>query len=198
MSQSDYYALLGVERSATVKDLRRAFRRLARKFHPDINPGDRAAEVHYQRICEAFEVLSAPESRDRYDRLGEEPKEEPEVQVASYGFEGFDFSISSRHDTDIFPEIFRRQKARRSRNVFVSRRCAPLKPRSVILCSTIIAASSQRSRKAILRQVSHFRACPAAQRLSSREASPKSALSCAFSKRLQSITTSVLLAFLRD
>jgi molecular chaperone DnaJ len=113
---TDYYALLGVARSATVNDLRRAFRRLARKFHPDINPGDRAAEVHYQRICAAFEVLSAPESRERYDRLGEVPTEEPEVPVASYGFEGFDFSISSSYDTDIFPEIFRRQKAQRSRS----------------------------------------------------------------------------------
>ncbi len=68
---TDYYTLLGVKRSATVKDLRRAFRRLARKFHPDINPGDRAAEVHYLRICEAFEILSQTESRERCDRLGE-------------------------------------------------------------------------------------------------------------------------------
>jgi molecular chaperone DnaJ len=113
MSQSDYYALLGVKRTVKISELRRAFRRLARKFHPDINPGDRAAEVHYRRICEAFEILSHAESRERYDRLGEMPQSEPETPPANYGFEGFDFSITATSDAALFPEIFRRQKSKR-------------------------------------------------------------------------------------
>jgi len=106
---SDYYILLGVRHTAKKTELQRAFRRLSRKYHPDINPGDRNAEVHYRRICEAFKVLSSPEERERYDRYGSQPDVEPETPEESYGFEGFDFTLSGNKDTDIFPEIFRRR-----------------------------------------------------------------------------------------
>jgi DnaJ-class molecular chaperone len=66
----DYYEVLGVKRDATEEQIRQAFRKLARKFHPDVNPGDRTAEDKFKEINEAYEVLSDPEKRKRYDRLG--------------------------------------------------------------------------------------------------------------------------------
>jgi molecular chaperone DnaJ len=68
----DYYKTLGVDRSADDKTVRAAFRKLARKFHPDINPGDKGAEERFKEINEAFEVLSDPEKRKMYDRFGED------------------------------------------------------------------------------------------------------------------------------
>jgi molecular chaperone DnaJ len=64
----DYYALLGVPRNASVEDIKKAFRRLARETHPDANPGDPAAEAKFRQVAEAYEVLSDPDRRRRYDR----------------------------------------------------------------------------------------------------------------------------------
>lgn len=108
MDARDYYVLLGVKRTATSGEIRRAYRKLARKYHPELNPGDRAAEVRYRRIFEAYEILSSPEGRDRYDRQGTEPAPEAESFEPSYGFEGFDFGAKGPA-ADIFPEIFSRQ-----------------------------------------------------------------------------------------
>jgi curved DNA-binding protein len=66
----DYYDILGVPRTATQKEIKAAFRRLARKHHPDVNPGDAAAEARFKEINEANEVLSDPERRERYDTYG--------------------------------------------------------------------------------------------------------------------------------
>lgn len=70
-STKDYYELLGVGRSATDKDIRQAYRRLARKYHPDVNPGDKAAEKTFKEIQRAYEVLSDPDKRAKYDKYGE-------------------------------------------------------------------------------------------------------------------------------
>lgn len=70
MEYKDYYKILGVSRDASEKDIKRAYRRLARQFHPDVNPGDSQAEENFKEINEAYEVLSDPEKRARYDRLG--------------------------------------------------------------------------------------------------------------------------------
>lgn len=65
---ADYYGVLGVERGATTEEIKKAFRRIARETHPDTNPGDAAAEARFRQAAEAYEVLSDPERRARYDR----------------------------------------------------------------------------------------------------------------------------------
>ena len=70
MEFKDYYATLGVTKTATEKEIKQAFRKLARKHHPDVNPGDKAAESKFKEINEAYEVLGDPEKRKKYDELG--------------------------------------------------------------------------------------------------------------------------------
>ncbi len=70
MDFKDYYATLGVAKSATEKEIKQAFRKLARKHHPDVNPGDKTAEAKFKEINEAYEVLGDPEKRKKYDELG--------------------------------------------------------------------------------------------------------------------------------
>ena len=65
----DYYKILGVDKNASQKDIQRAYRKLARKFHPDVNPGDQSAEEKFKEINEANEVLSDSEKRKQYDEL---------------------------------------------------------------------------------------------------------------------------------
>lgn len=67
--KKDYYAALGVKKSASTEDIRKAFRKLARKYHPDVNP-DKAAEERFKQISEANDVLSDPKKRKIYDQLG--------------------------------------------------------------------------------------------------------------------------------
>lgn len=100
----DLYALLGLTPGASAADIKRAYRRLSRRFHPDLNPGDRAAEAFYQRISEAFETLSDPERRRHYDTSEAPP--EP-IAAASFEFAGFDFSVGT-HGTQAatFSELF--------------------------------------------------------------------------------------------
>jgi molecular chaperone DnaJ len=69
-TKRDYYEVLGVEREATVTEIRSAFRKLAAKYHPDVNPGNHDAEEHFKEINEAHEVLSTPEKRQMYDQYG--------------------------------------------------------------------------------------------------------------------------------
>jgi molecular chaperone DnaJ len=69
-TKTDYYELLGVPRKASVKDIRVAFRKLARKYHPDLNPGDKAAEEKFKQIQEAYDVLSDSKKRQMYDQYG--------------------------------------------------------------------------------------------------------------------------------
>ena len=85
----DLYVILGIAHGATESDIKRAYRRLARRYHPDINPGDRAAEVRFQQILDAYETLIDPDRRSRYD-AGHHVDDVSERRKS--GFEGFDFS----------------------------------------------------------------------------------------------------------
>src|SRR5438874_3348445 len=99
----DFYIVLGIERGASVNDIKRAYKRLARRFHPDINPGDRMAAAQFRQIAEAYETLSDPDRRRRYDSAGQQVSSEP----TAYGFEGFDFSVSvSGSSAPTFGDLF--------------------------------------------------------------------------------------------
>jgi len=68
--KKDYYEILGVKKSASADDIRKAFRKLARKYHPDVNPGDKSAEEKFKALSEANDVLSDPKKRKIYDQVG--------------------------------------------------------------------------------------------------------------------------------
>ena len=72
MAGRDYYNILGVKRDAGEQEIKRAYRRLARKHHPDVNPGDKTAEAKFKEINEAYEVLSDKEKRHKYDQFGDQ------------------------------------------------------------------------------------------------------------------------------
>jgi len=94
MSKRDYYEVLGVERNSDAETLKKAFRKAAMQHHPDRNPGDKQAEEKFKEASEAYEVLSDPDKRARYDRFGHQ------------GVEGFQGGFNTVNINDIFGEIF--------------------------------------------------------------------------------------------
>src|SRR5947199_9931143 len=114
-SSEDLYVMLQVRRTASVDEIKRAFRKLARRYHPDINPGDRHAEDRFKRITEAYDILSDPLKREFYDVNGFYTDGVLEHRGAGsnwgFSFQGFDFSSS--RDAD-FGEIFANVAARRN------------------------------------------------------------------------------------
>jgi DnaJ-class molecular chaperone len=96
MEFKDYYATLGVPKTASEKDVKQAFRKLARKYHPDVNPGDKTAEARFKEINEANEVIGDPEKRKKYDELGANWKMYEQAQRAG-GASGFDPSQWNVH-----------------------------------------------------------------------------------------------------
>src|SRR5471032_667430 len=95
-TKRDYYHVLGVERSATPEEVKKAYRKLAVKHHPDKNPGDKSAEEKFKELGEAYEVLSNPDKRAAYDRFGHQAF----TQGGGGGYGG-------THDPfDVFREVF--------------------------------------------------------------------------------------------
>ena len=87
-SNQDYYAVLGVKKNAPEKEIRQAYRRLARKHHPDLNPNDKSAEAEFKRISEAYEVLSDSDKRQKYDQYGSDWEIITGAGGAPHGFRG--------------------------------------------------------------------------------------------------------------
>ncbi|HQE60835.1 MAG TPA: molecular chaperone DnaJ [Candidatus Latescibacteria bacterium] len=98
----DYYEVLGIERTANDDAVKKAYRKLALKYHPDRNPGDKAAEEKFKELAEAYEVLSDPEKRQRYDRFGHQGVQD---QFGQGGFQWQNFSHASEFE-DIFSSFF--------------------------------------------------------------------------------------------
>ena len=105
----DYYQILGVGRNAALAEIKKAYRKLARKFHPDLNPGDKTAEARFKEIQEAYSVLSDPKKRAQYDQFGDMRGVPPGAGPGpgGPGFDGFDFSdYGSSTFRDFFENLF--------------------------------------------------------------------------------------------
>lgn len=98
----DFYVVLGVRQSASEADIKRAYRRLARRFHPDINPGDGAAARRFHEVLEAYETLVDPARRLRYDRGAAPDRASARAET---GFEGFDFSSAGSDHSGTFGDL---------------------------------------------------------------------------------------------
>jgi curved DNA-binding protein len=114
MNFLDYYKILGIDKTATAKDIKNAYRKLARKHHPDLNPNDKDAKKNFQQINEANEVLSDPEKRKKYDQYGKDWKHAEEFEKSKQYQEGpsdshragYSGAQSERDFSDFFESMF--------------------------------------------------------------------------------------------
>ena len=114
----DYYEVLGVDRGADDATLKKAYRKLAKKYHPDMNPGDKEAEAKFKEATEAYGVLSDPDKRRQYDQFGHAAFENGGGGAGAGGFGGFDFGGGDMGDIfgDIFGDLFGGGGSRRRAN----------------------------------------------------------------------------------
>src|SRR5947209_559529 len=137
MAKEDFYQILGVKRDAKPEEIKKAYRRLARKHHPDVNPGDKAAEERFKQITEAHDVLSDPKKRKVYDRFGQYSDQLADAAARGatpggagagratpgFDFEGFDWGTASTSGSsgggssfrDIFADLFGGSSSRQER-----------------------------------------------------------------------------------
>lgn len=129
MAFEDYYKVLGISKTASVDDVKKAYRKLARKYHPDLNPNDEAAKQKFQEINEANEVLSDPEKRKKYDQYGEnwQRGEEYERSQQQYrqsnenpfgGSQGYTGNFDDGQFSDFFEQMFGNRSGGGRRNNF--------------------------------------------------------------------------------
>jgi curved DNA-binding protein len=108
----DYYKVLGIEKNATQEDIKKAYRKLARKHHPDLNPNDKESHKKFQQVNEANEVLSDPEKRKKYDQYGKDWQHAEQFEQAKqsrqqgYGRETFTGDFSDSEFSDFFTSMF--------------------------------------------------------------------------------------------
>ena len=107
-NKRDYYEVLGVSKDADEDTLKKAYRKLAKKYHPDANPGDKEAEAKFKEASEAYSVLSDPQKRQQYDQFGHAAFEQGGGAGYGGGFGGFDFNGGDMGDIfgDIFGDMF--------------------------------------------------------------------------------------------
>ena len=103
---TDYYKILEVEKNATADDLKKSYRRLAMKYHPDRNPGDKEAESKFKEINEAYEILKDDQKRAAYDRYGKQAFSNGGGGFGGNPFGGFEFNFGAGGFSDIFSEVF--------------------------------------------------------------------------------------------
>jgi len=125
MAGKDYYTILGITRSANQQDIKKAYRKMARKYHPDVNPGDKTAEDEFKKVNEAYEVLSNEDNRKKYDQFGDNWKYADQFAAqggAQAGARDFsdksgyaDFHFGGDNIGSIFDEILRGGGGRTSR-----------------------------------------------------------------------------------
>jgi DnaJ-class molecular chaperone len=129
MASKDYYNILGIARGATDKDIKAAYRKLARKYHPDVNPGNKAAEDKFKEINQAYEVLSDADKRKKYDQFGEgwehagqftqtgaqgQPGAGFDFSQFNFGGGGASYTAGGAGMDSIFEELFSGARGRRA------------------------------------------------------------------------------------
>ena len=122
----DYYSILNVSKTATSDEIKKAYRKLALKYHPDKNKGSKAAEEKFKEVAEAYEALIDPQKRDIYDRYGEEGLKNNVGGAGAAGFqmpEGFSFSFNI-DPNETFRNVFGDEDPFASKHYFIITQCA--------------------------------------------------------------------------
>ena len=140
MNFIDYYVVLGIDRSASQSEVKKAYRKLARQYHPDLNPNDSEAEKKFKQINEAHEVLGDPEKRKKYDEYGKDWEHADEIEKSRKSrrrtdpFGSYTYSHGDSADfSDFFETMFGRGRFSRSRDIRFRGQdySAQLKPKTI-------------------------------------------------------------------